>query len=78
MKFMGIDTNGYRYYLHTDNYIYQKHNKYDVFIGWFCSGPAWERTFKSKLGLCPNTVFHQNVEDGIETNHDQCAHCKTL
>ena len=88
MEYLGIDKHGFTYYMGTDNYVYQKYPDKDYFVngknkrahfnGWFCSGPAWERTFESELGLCPNTVFHQNVEDGIETNHDQCAHCKTL
>ena len=89
--YMGTDNYVYQKYPDKDYFVIKsafcskcnrahtiKINKRAHFNGWFCSGPAWERTFKRKLSLCPNTVFHQNVEDGIETNHDQCAHCKTL
>jgi len=47
LEYLGTDKHGYDYILHSDNYVYQ----YDrtACIGWFCSGPAWDRTLHKIL-----------------------------
>ena len=59
LKLLGQDNNGFRYYSAPDNYVYQQYpnsdywvngeNRKDHFNGWFCSGPAWERTMHKIL-----------------------------
>ena len=59
LKLLGIDTHGFRYYMAPDNYIYQQYPSTDYWLrgknmknhfnGWFCSGPAWERTLHKIL-----------------------------
>ena len=48
LNFLGTSHNGkYHYYLALDNYVYQF---YSLFcLGWYCSGPAWERTLHNCL-----------------------------
>ena len=59
MKYLGIDKHGFTYYMGPYNYVYQKYPDRDYFVngknkrahlnGWFCSGPAWERTLYKVL-----------------------------
>ena len=42
-RYLGTDKKGYKYYLDTDNYVYQE-NIFGRNVGWLCSYPAWQRT----------------------------------
>jgi hypothetical protein len=35
----------FSYWLRSDRYVYQRNEITGEWIGWFCSEPAWERTF---------------------------------
>lgn len=59
LELLGEDCHGFRYYMAPDLYVYQQYpatdyfvqgtNKKDCFNGWFCSGPAWDRTLNGYL-----------------------------
>jgi hypothetical protein len=49
-KYLGQDRNGFEYKLYSDNYVYQFKGPVKCY-GWFCSGPAWERTLHKILDI---------------------------
>lgn len=60
MEFLGTDGKGFRYFLHTDGYVYQQYpvdrdcwrNGHDFRgepNGWFCSAVAWDRRLHKTL-----------------------------
>lgn len=35
----------FSYWIDDDHYVYQRREMSGEWVGWFCSLPAWERTF---------------------------------
>lgn len=45
-RYLGESHEGkFSYWLFADQYVYQLENAPKKWHGWFCSFPAWERTF---------------------------------
>lgn len=49
MIFLGVDKDGYEYYMTKEGHQYVYQFKNGVNLGWFCSVPTWERTLKNIL-----------------------------